>query len=233
MRETPGWTIVDGRPESRAGVTGVRSREDDVEVLFLGKGTAAERARAIPAAWVQPNEERSWLRQVHGDRSIEARPGSCGEADALVTAERGLWLEIATADCVPVLLAGGGRVAAAHAGWRGIAAGIVAVAVRSLGASATAVAWIGPAIGPCCYEVGDDVARQVVAASSAVISHTGSRSRPHLDLQRAVAVQLLEAGVREIRVVRRCTSCEVDWLWSYRRDGANAGRNLSLIRLSS
>ena len=85
-------------------------------------------------------------------------------------------------------------------------------------------AWIGPAIGQCCYEVGPDVARKVVAASSAAVCSHRHR-RPHLDLTGAVVHQLTAGGVEDIHALEICTRCCPQWLWSYRRDGAAAGRN--------
>lgn len=87
-------------------------------------------------------------------------------------------------------------------------------------------AWIGPAIGDCCYEVGEDVAEQVVAASSAEVL-TRRNPRPHLDLAMASTVQLARGGIRQIHTIRVCTRCSPDLLWSYRRDGAASGRNFT------
>ncbi len=137
-----------------------------------------------------------------------------------------------TADCVPVLLAGEGRIAAAHAGWRGIAAGIVGAVVDRLAvAPARLHAWIGPSIGRCCYEVGDDVAARVAEASDPAVVLLGSRYRPHLDLGAAVESQLKAAGVARVSAVRHCTRCDPERLWSYRREGPAAGRNVSFVWL--
>jgi hypothetical protein len=108
----------------------------------------------IPSAW-------AFLSQVHGDRVVAATaPGSLGKADAAFTTVPDLPLTVATADCVPLILEGPGVTAVVHAGWRGAAAGVLERArdaVAAAGCSLTRAA-IGPAIGPCCYEVGDDVA---------------------------------------------------------------------------
>jgi len=178
----------------------------------------------VPAA-----VERARLRQVHGDAVREARRGVCGEGDALVTEARGLALEIATADCVPVAMLGvrGESLAAVHAGWRGIARGVVPRAVDALGGRLQA-AWIGPSIGPCCYEVGDEVALAVAADSSPAVALHDRGERPYLDLQAAVQAQLTAVGVEEIRRFDVCTRCHPELLWSYRRDGKAAGRNLLL-----
>jgi len=174
----------------------------------------------------------AWARQVHSARVLPARPGECGEGDALVSASAGddVVLSIVTADCVPVLLAGPAGIAAAHAGWRGIAAGVVDATVAAMaGDPGSFAAWIGPAIGSCCYETGQDVADQVAAASDPAIVTPGPAGRPHLDLQQAVRRQLQAAGVRRIQVLPLCTRCEAAILHSYRRDGKAAGRNHAFI----
>ena len=185
-------------------------------------------------------------RQVHSDRVVEAREGSCGEADALWTARPGLVLSVITADCVPVVLAStgasvesstgnerstaGGPVAAVHAGWRGLEAGVVLRAVEALPAAPESlISWIGPAIGACCYEVGEEVAARVAAASHPSVVTPGLRYRPHLDLPGAVRHQLLRAGVPAPRIVVRCTRCDAEALWSYRREGRGAGRNVTYV----
>jgi hypothetical protein len=197
------------------------------------------------------------LRQVHSDRVLAAREGLAGEGDALVTGTPGLALSVVTADCVPVILAGPAgpagssrapswTVAAVHAGWRGIVAGVVPRALDALagrGVAPTAVAaWIGPAIGACCYEVDEEVAVRVASVSGAecVVPrpagglHAGGSDRlgrPHLDLVAAVRHQLTAVGVPSPRVVLRCTRCDAGTLWSYRREGKAAGRNYSFVWL--
>ena len=162
-------------------------------------------------------------------------PGPAGEGDALVTRATGLALSVVTADCVPIVISAGEWIAAVHAGWRGIVAGVVAATVRrlaELGAADPAAwtAWIGPAIGGCCYEVGSEVAEQVAAASTtdAVLAWPDA-TKPHLDLARAVLAQLTAAGVTDLHPLVSCTKCDRDRLWSYRRDGTAAGRNVALI----
>jgi YfiH family protein len=207
-----------------------RDRQGRVNVGFVGRGpgdrTAAAAAAGAPAAL-------AWSRQIHSARVLEARPGSCGEGDALATRQPDLALSVVTADCVPLLLGGEDEIASVHAGWRGIAAGIVDRALAHLLTPATALtAWLGPAIGPCCYEVGDDVAARVIATSdpSVVSSHRGPR--PHLDLHAAVESQLRRSGVETVHRVSDCTRCSAATLWSYRRAGPGAGRNLSFIWLA-
>ncbi|MBV8200488.1 MAG: polyphenol oxidase family protein, partial [Acidobacteria bacterium] len=112
----------------------------------------------------------------------------------------------------------------------GIAAGVVGATVEAMGEAPAAIqAWIGPAIGPCCYETGPDVAAQVAAASDPAIVTAGPAGRPHLDLQLAVRRQLQAAGLQQIQVLPLCTRCEKEILHSYRRDGKAAGRNHAFI----
>ena len=201
---------------------------NDVRVCFTGKGPRLDREAALRRV-LPEGVEPAWLDQVHSATVLDARPGGNGSGDALVAAEPDRALSVVTADCVPVLLAAGHRIAAVHAGWRGVAQEIVPAALERLGAQNVVVAWIGPAIGPCCYEVGPDVAEQVVAASSAGVARNGHRGRPHLDLAAAVRVQLERGGVSDVRVVTGCTRCDEERLWSYRREGPGAGRNLAAI----
>lgn len=217
---------TEAAPE-RAGAAFVwRDRLAGAGLLMVGRGAPARDAPWPPAllpAGVAP----AWLRQIHSATVCEARAGACGEGDALIARRNGLAAVVAVADCVPVLLAGAQGVAAVHAGWRGLAAGIVPAAVARLGA--VAGAWIGPAIGPCCYEVSEEVAAAVVAASAPRAQRAGPRGRPHLDLAAAAAAQLAAAGVGAVTLVRHCTRCRAEWLESHRRDAQRAGRNLAAI----
>jgi hypothetical protein len=159
-----------------------------------------------------------------------ARPGPAGRGDVLVTSEVGLALAIATADCVPVLLGSRESIAAAHAGWRGLVAGTLPAAVESLASPPEQIqAWIGPSIGPCCYEVGETVANSLVNASHQGVLALRKAGRAHADL-RAVALHQLEAcGVTRVQWLDLCTRCESSRLASYRRDGNQAGRNWALV----
>jgi YfiH family protein len=137
---------------------------------------------------------------------------------------------VITADCVPVLVATHEAIAAIHAGWRGLAGGVIPAALRALpGVGAGARAWLGPAIGPCCYEVGDEVATQVAAASDCEVVIPGPRGRPHVDVRRAAALQLAASGIDDVRMLGPCTRCHPELAWSYRRDGQAAGRNIAYV----
>lgn len=122
---------------------------------------AVRRNRVIIAEAIGGDAQIQWLSQVHGTQVIEASsPGSAPEADGCFTRSTGLACAVMTADCLPVLLCDrlGTEVAAVHCGWRGLAAGIVQVAVERFQCPATdLLAWLGPAIGPATFEVGDDV----------------------------------------------------------------------------
>lgn len=186
----------------------------------------------MPLGMLPAGVEQAWLRQVHSACVLEASAGASGEGDALVTSLPGLAATVVTADCVPVLVASPEAVAAVHAGWRGVVAGVVPAALdelRARGGLERAVAWLGPAIGACCYEVGEEVAARVAAAAGTDVRRAGERGRPHLDLSRAVAAQLAAAGVERIVRVEACTRCRAEWLWSHRRDGDGCGRNLAMI----
>jgi YfiH family protein len=143
---------------------------------------------------------------------------------------------IRTADCVPLLLADvrGTRVAAVHSGWRGTEARIAAVAVSALAAEGTAPdrlrAAIGPCIGRCCYEVGEDLAERFRRAFGHWVIEEGP-GRPHLDLRQAVRLTLQAAGVppEAIEDVPGCTSCEVAAFFSHRRDRGRTGRHLAFV----
>ena len=158
----------------------------------------------------------TWLRQVHGAEvlTVDAPGAGAGRAaDAAVTACSGAVLAVHTADCVPVaLVADGGAIAVAHAGWRGLAEDVVGRTAEALGALAPGPqrAVVGPHIGPECYEFGaDDLQRVADRLGPHVIGETAA-GRPALDLAAAVRQALVEAGVDEVDVVGRCTACGPD-----------------------
>lgn len=187
-------------------------------------------------------------RQVHGAEvaAVEAGPrASPPAADALVSRVPGLRIGIATADCVPILLAAsdGTAVAAIHAGWRGIAAGVIAAGVRVLretsGNPAELVAAIGPHIGPCCYEVDRPVIASLAAPFAAALEAALHPARPGhamLDLGALAHAALIAAGLSPASVgglAGDCTCCDPVRFHSYRRDGARAGRLVHFIAARS
>lgn len=158
------------------------------------------------------------LRQVHGADLVRVgrrRSGLLGEADGLVTRRRGPVLGLLAADCAPVALAGARGLALAHAGWRGLVAGILDGAAAAV--APVWAAWVGPCIRACCYEVGP-----------AVIEAFRDRSLPvadaaHVDIADAARAALGAAGVDRVAVSPSCTGCDGRW-FSHRRDGVT-GRN--------
>lgn len=175
-------------------------------------------------------------KQVHSARVIELRgePTEAIEADALVS-RRGDAVAVQTADCVPILLAdrASGAVAAVHAGWRGVAGNIVPNAVESLRARPSDLAAaIGPCIMACSFEVGDDVAKKIADASDAsVIAKRHAPGKAMVDLRRAARIQLERLGLAAAAIddIAECTYCDRERFFSYRRDGANAGRLISAV----
>jgi hypothetical protein len=186
----------------------------------------------------------AWLKQVHSgivrdvdDTSAANEPM---EGDASVTAVEGVGLGIQTADCVPILIADRDAqcVAAAHAGWRGTAAGIAESTVRRLvgkfGVDAgNLVVAIGPHVGVCCYEVGQEVVSALTPpfGQSFRGAPGGKGAKAHVNLAEANRQQLLAAGVPDdqIEISSLCTRCRGDLFFSYRREGDNAGRMLAII----
>ena len=166
--------------------------------------------------------------QVHGDRVVVAeKQGLQGEADALRTSMPGLVLAIRTADCVPILVESDTDVFAIHAGWRGIANGIVTKTLQH--AKGLRAAAIGPCISVDAYEVGPEVVDGI--ASTGIPKDVFVRKkqpRPHVDLKAAAAYQLRQCGLSSIEVLPQCTYLD-DNFHSYRRDKNASGRLAGLI----
>jgi YfiH family protein len=190
-------------------------------------------------------ERAFFVRQVHGADVVRVDAGSAPElppeteADALVSDVPGVALGVFTADCVPVLVAdpATGAVAAVHAGWRGVIAGVVPAALRALaghyGSRAADVrVALGPAIGACCFEVGAEVEATFQASFPGVaLVHTGPAGKPHVNLKRALAAQLAAVGVAadQVDAGDECTKCDAARFFSYRRDNTRTGQHLSVI----
>lgn len=176
------------------------------------------------------------LTQVHGALVRRAPWEGYPEGDAATLDSPGLLLGIETADCLPLLLVDPRRraVAAVHTGWRGTAAGVARRAVEALLATGSRaddlIAALGPGIGPCCYEVGEEL-RDFFGAEGAALFRSGPRGRPHLDVRAANERQLRDSGLAQARIhhVADCTSCRADLYHSYRRDGPDAGRMISYV----
>ncbi|MFH0991839.1 MAG: peptidoglycan editing factor PgeF [bacterium] len=173
-------------------------------------------------------------RQIHSCRVESVTvPGPVGECDALITDRPNLALAVTIADCTPILLFDPERmvIAAIHAGWRGTAQGIVERAVQQMiekysCSPSSFKAYIGPSAGPCCYEVGEDVASQFQAI---FIQRRGERIV--LDLKSANQFQLLRQGLSQtnIEIAPHCTICNAQLFHSYRRDREKSGRMMASI----
>jgi len=182
--------------------------------------------------------------QVHGgvalaiERAADPRAFRQREADALVAPTGGVAAGVRIADCAPVLLfdTDSGAAAAIHAGWRGTVAGVVEAACALLlgtgsGRAPALRAAIFPHIRRCCFEVGDDVAAELRAASPDPDVVDRSRARPHVDLAAILVAKLDALGIAREHVddVAGCTRCEPERFFSYRRGGAQSGRHLCAI----
>ena len=244
-------TVVHGLFTRTGGVSpppyaslNVGAKGDDTLAHVRENLKRAAKALSIPA------ERILCAAQVHGDRIHRVSGGEPSifgpdaplQGDGLVTAEKGLYLGILTADCVPLLLFDPGRsvVGAVHAGWRGTSKGIAGKAVRKMcdefGCdSSDILVALGPAIGPCCYVVGDEVAR----AFSEKDPETGRFLQPEgsgrwkLDLEGVNRHQLIKAGIRDRNTTPSsfCTSCRKDLFFSVRAEGEPTGRQVALIGL--
>ena len=180
------------------------------------------RFRVSAAAGVDAARVR-FCRQVHGTaiRWVDRFDTASNEpADGMVTSSSGVVLGLLTADCAPIVLVGERRVAVVHAGWRGLAQGIVDQGVAAVGPVWRA--WVGPAIGACCYEVGQDLINAFRARGLPV-------GRGCADIREAARAALLRAGVRRVQVAHTCTSCDRRY-FSYRRDGVT-GRQGTFVSI--
>ncbi|HYO54234.1 peptidoglycan editing factor PgeF [Archangium sp.] len=203
-----------------------------------------ENHRRLAAAAGAALDALHTVKQVHGDRVVEAGAGEGtgaprppeGEADALWTERPEHWVAVGTADCVPVLLVDpeGRRVAAVHSGWRGTDARIVARAVEALVAKGSRperlLAAVGPSIQRCCYVVSEDLGERFTTGfGPEVVSREGGEVR--LDLARAVRDTLLGTGLKaaHVDVLPHCTACDADRFFSHRRDAGRTGRHLNFV----
>jgi len=181
-----------------------------------------------------------WLQQVHGRVAVEAKANAqIPEADACYTSTVGLPCAVMTADCLPVLFctATGDRVAAAHAGWRGLADGVLEAAVSKLQVPANELlVWLGPAIGPQQFEVGDDVRDAFLSFSAecagAFVAHQGKPNHWFADLYKLARIRLQANDIGQIYGGNFCTFTDRQRFFSYRRDGMT-GRMASLIWCSA
>jgi YfiH family protein len=198
--------------------------------MLTGDPEVEENRRRLAATVGLPWERFCYGRQVHGARvrratepPSAARPYTLedGQATALTDAAAIVFV----ADCLPILLASPGGVAALHGGWRGLAGGIVAEGVRALrevGGDGPIAAALGPSARACCYEVGEDVHARFAA-------YDARRGERHLDLAAVAAAQLHEAGVEVVHDVGMCTICRSGLFFSHRRDDGVTGRQAGVV----
>ncbi len=195
----------------------------------------AENRRRLAAALGHGPEQVVFALQVHGTRLIEHPDELRGsfrthtvhkeprngvpEADGHIVREPGLAPLVFAADCLPVALYGPGGLAMVHAGWRGLAGGIVGAAAEAVKATTAA---IGPGIGPCCYEVGEEVLDAFTDLGE------GIAVGRMLDLPEAARRLLAEAGVGQVESAGLCTSCEEELFFSHRRDQGRTGRQAGI-----
>lgn len=241
---TPG--VIAGFCTRRGGASTGRFAELNFSWKWPDPGCGADENHSLLASQEGYDRDELYLvRQVHGRSGVccdEMSPGEtlATEGDYLVASRPGTVCGVITADCVPVLVWEPERrcVAAVHSGWRGTLAGVVEAAIDELCSRYCAerrfmLAAVGPAIGACCFEVGEDVAVRFESAFSGVeeLVHRRPGVKPHVDLLAAVSHQLDRAGVEPGRVdtVRSCTYCNPSRFYSYRRDGSPLGQHMSFV----
>jgi len=178
-------------------------------------------------------EEPAWLDQVHGRHVITAPTPIAVAADGMTTRTSGVVCAVLTADCLPVLFASrdGSSVAAAHAGWRGLVAGVLEATVAAMGEPPeTLLAWLGPAIAQPAFEVGPEVREQFCDRDAAPTAHfrQNARHRWQADLYGLARQRLRAMGVRQVYGGGLCTHADSQRFFSYRRDG-QCGRMCSFV----
>lgn len=237
----PGWTApsrVRAAFTLRAGGTSVGPYASLNVGAHVGDAPAAVRGnRRLLEEWLLLPAEPVWLQQVHGvavlDLDADSQPPVGASADAAVTRAPGRVCVIQVADCMPVLFAArdGSAVGAAHAGWRGLAGGVLEATVRKLGvAPDQLLAWLGPAISQEHFEVGDDVRDAFVShdPSAAPAFVANPRGRWQCNLYALARRRLAALGVRDVSGGGWCTFADAARFFSYRRDG-QCGRMAALI----
>lgn len=246
---TPAWPAPDNVVAlitTRAGGVSKSPFQSLNLALHVGDDAAAVAMnRHLLASNQEQPLEWQWLEQVHGDRVVRVeKPQTAVAADGLITGTAGLACCVLTADCLSVFIAAadGSEVAVAHAGWRGMLAGIIANTVRAMSVPAEQLlVFLGPAIGPCHFEVGGEVRDAFLASWSdsiganliaACFQPAASTGKYLADLFQLAALQLAALGVRQVSGSGECTFCEQEKYYSFRRSG-KTGRMLSMIYLKN
>lgn len=238
------WRERDGVPWLEAELPGARAA-----FSTRAGGVSAQPFKSLNLGWLTGDESRAvrenrrrlaaalriepgamvGVLQVHGadvlrdrtaDGSYLVQPKDPPRADGQSTAGSAVAPYVLVADCLPVALAGPGGVAMLHCGWRGLAAGIVAAGVESVAATHAA---IGPGIGPCCFEVGEEVLAEFDGLGP---GHARGRM---LDLPEVAERRLRAAGVEDVERAGLCTSCDAERFYSHRRDGGETGRQAGVV----
>lgn len=231
---SPDWLRADW-PSPPGVIAGTTLRDGGVSAgayasLNLGAhvGDSPEAVRANRQRFAEAcglPAEPLWLHQVHGRRVLtDASPAGNEPADAIVTGRPGVVVAVLTADCLPVVIAAaaGDEIGVAHAGWRGLSAGILEATVDAFSTPAPRLlAWLGPALSQAAFEVGDEVRQQFVGTDADAARHfrENARGRWQADLYGLARLRLRQAGITEIHGGGRCTWSEPGAFFSYRRDG--------------
>lgn len=221
------------------------SERTDGDLGFYRQSPAIAEAawRALPVVRDRGLKAPFWATQVHGTRIHEihaaSKPGDQGDGDALVTGERGVPIGVFTADCLPVLIWSDAAVAAIHAGWKGTRSDIVghtiALLAERFGVAPDSMrVTMGPCIGSCCLELGDEVPPSFRAADEGFLGFFTRGAKWHLDLRGLNIAQCMRRGVRleHIRHVNECTMCLPARYFSYRGEKGRQGSLFSFIMRS-
>lgn len=199
--------------------------EDVLERVVENRHRAAQQARVAPERMamgyqVHGTELREWAEPPLDRAYVEPGGKELDRVDGHLTREPGVGLLVLVADCYPVALSDGEQAAMLHCGWRPLAAGMIEQALARF--SSPPAAAVGPGIGGCCYEVGDEVLEQFADID-------GGASGRMLDLRTVIAAKLAAGGVESVEHVDRCTSCEPELYFSHRRDNGVTGRQAGII----
>lgn len=236
----PAWPApanVRALSTTRAGGVGVAPFDSLNLGTHVGDDPAAVSANRARLRALLPAEP-CWLNQVHGTAVVDAAtaPG-VPDADGAISRRPGAVCVVMTADCLPVLLCdrAGTVVGAAHAGWRGLQGGVIEATTRAMGVPAgDLMAWLGPAIGPAAFEVGDEVRAAFVAgdpAAAAAFRPAGPAGKWLADLYLLARQRLAALGITRVYGGDACTFTEATRFFSYRREG-RTGRMASLVWLA-